>query len=512
MRARPSRFHADAVSVLPGHWLSAFALVAWTSACGGPDGSSTGTVDVDGEADRAASGSDGGGPPTDVADTGIDGTSVVDASQDAPVSPDVGSPATCQPGSRDAGMPPACTGVTNPSAATALLVDVSANLGPATHVAAGGLEGLAVGTPNAIVAPLHPKVFTQAAEGTSRGLNPTADALTVAPQAARLGATVEMRFADAIDSYPYVWPGWTQWLSFVDQMVSARLKATSVTNIEGYELWNEPNLNWNTAAAGPFNAGWIRTLNEVRTLDRATPTVGPSFSRWDAALMLAFLTSAKASNAVPEVVSWHELQGSIDVSAHVAAYRAIEVSLGISPRPISINEYARTIEEGIPGDLIGYIAKFERTGVDHACLGNWFPPLGSFDGLIVNGNQPNGAWWLYKWYGDMTGSMLSTTAATQSGLEGVASLDRATQVISVVFGGASGAGDVHITGLDGLSCYGNGAQATLESVPSPGRTVAVAATTTASVTTVPVCNGAITIHLGTMAAANGYHLLIRPAP
>jgi hypothetical protein len=55
----------------------------------------------------------------------------------------------------------------------------------------------------------------------------------------------------------------------------------------------------------------------------------------------------------------------------------------------------------VPGSLISYLAQFERYGVHDACLGNWYPPLGSFDGLIVDNSKPNGAWWLYIWYGDI---------------------------------------------------------------------------------------------------------------
>jgi hypothetical protein len=137
--------------------------------------------------------------------------------------------------------------------------------------------------------------------------------------------------------------------------------------------------------------------------------------------------------------------------------------------------------------------------------------LGSFDGLVVDNAQSNGAWWLYKWYGDMSGSMVSTTPATESGLDGAASVDDATQVVSIILGGASGAGDVQIDGFDLLSCYGDSAQVTLESVPSPGRTTAVAATTSVSTSTLPICKGSITIPLSSMIATSGYHLLIQPA-
>ncbi|HZL16580.1 MAG TPA: hypothetical protein VFG23_02420, partial [Polyangia bacterium] len=418
-----------------------------------------------------------------------------------------GSSAICPGGGQVTCAVPAAT-----SSTTTLTVTVDTSIGLATHVASGGLEGLAVGNmpPDALLLPLKPKVFTQAADTSSPGLNPTADALKVAPQAARAGAQVAMRVADVIDSYPYQWPGWTQWLAMVDQVVSARA-VSGAANILGYDLWNEPNLNWPTAA-GTFDQMWARTFAEIRVHDKTTPTIGPSWTSYNDALMRDFLTNAKSAAALPDFVSWHELQGSTRIAGDIAAYRALEKSLGLSPRPISINEYGRRAELGVPGSLIGYIAQFERYGVHDACLGNWYPPLGSFDGLIVDNSKPNGAWWLYKWYGDMSGQMVAVTAATQSGLDGAAAVAATDQNVSIIFGGAAGTGDIRISGFDHLACYGANAQVTLEHVVSSGRTVAVSGTTTISKTTMPICGGVITIHATDLVAADGYHLLVQPSP
>ncbi len=87
--------------------------------------------------------------------------------------------------------------------------------------------------------------------------------------------------------------------------------------------------------------------------------------------MSQFLTDAKASGTVPDVIAWHELQGSKDIAAHVSADRSLESGLGISPRPISIEEYATPSQMGIPGALVGYVAKFERAGVHDAELAFW---------------------------------------------------------------------------------------------------------------------------------------------
>ncbi len=155
---------------------------------------------------------------------------------------------------------------------------------------------------------------------------------------------------DIYPSFPYVWVSWTDWLAKVSTMVKARLAATSATNIDGWELWNEPDWTWNTTAAGSFNSGWVRTFQAVRALDSITPIVGPSISVYNHAFMASFLAYAKANNALPNIVTWHQLTtGSYSsVGADVADFQALESSLGIAPIPISIDEYAATSEVDVP--------------------------------------------------------------------------------------------------------------------------------------------------------------------
>ncbi|MGI5289786.1 hypothetical protein ACQEVF_41495 [Nonomuraea polychroma] len=50
------------------------------------------------------------------------------------------------------------------------------------------------------------------------------------------------------------------------------------------------------------------------------------------------------------------------IPADIADYRNLEASLGISPRRISINEYAAPAEVDVPGRVAGYAAKLGRGG------------------------------------------------------------------------------------------------------------------------------------------------------
>lgn len=402
------------------------------------------------------------------------------------------------------------------AAANTLVVNASVNLRPVTHVAAGALYGLSAnGTPAASsVDPLHPSSFVQMAPGGSQLPNgepvPGGDALVVAPEAAAAGAKVIVRMPDWYPDFPYQWVSWPDWLSAVDKQI-ASVKASGTSDIAAWELWNEPDWTWNTSAAGSFDAGWVRTYQEVRSKDPSTPIDGPSISSWNQSWMSGFLSYAKANNALPDIVSWHELGGDQNIAADVAAYRSLESSLGISPRPIVIEEYGTRSEVGVPGALVGYIAKFERAGVTWADLAFWNQYGTMGDTLTATGGPPNAAWWLYKWYGDMSGEMVSTVPPAQTGIDGAAAVNSARNQVSVIFGGGSGASAVTVNGLGSLAGFGATAHAVLEQVVSQGRTTPVSGTQTISAADYPVSNGSITVPVDAMNPANGYHLVVTPA-
>jgi hypothetical protein len=326
-------------------------------------------------------------------------------------------------------------------------VDLRSQYREVTHAASGSLYGISFDgvPPDYTIGPLKPKVFTQMAPNGHQLPNgttePTGDALKVAPAAARSGGQVMIRMPDWYPTFPYQWVSWTDWTSAVQQQVSTKLAQPWITNIYGWELWNEPDWTWNTQAAGPFNDGWLRTYQLVRSMDTTTPIVGPSASVYNSSFISSFLSYCQTNNVLPDVVTWHELAtpGNADIEGHVAQYRQLEQQSGISPRRISINEYARIYDTAVPGFLVRYIARIERAGVDSACLAFWHLP-GRLGDLLNAQSQPNGAWWLYKMYGDFSGSMAWVTPPATSGygLEGVASYDNKSRTARILIGGANG--------------------------------------------------------------------------
>lgn len=401
------------------------------------------------------------------------------------------------------------------AAGATLTVDAGAPIRPVTHVASGGLYALKdAGTPpnDALVQALRPQTHTQPAPGVQQkpnGQPAGGDALVVADKAGRTGAGEIVRMPDIYPDFPYRWVSWDDWLGKVNTMVDKRLAATGVSNVRGWELWNEPDWTWNTASAGAFNDGWARTFKAVRAKDALTPIVGPSYSTYDSARLRTFLTAAKASGTVPDIVSWHELGGHPEqIASHVADYRAMESSLGLAPHPISVNEYAATSEIDVPGRLSSYIAKFERAGVWSADRAFWYE-YGTFNGLLTtSGYQPTASYWLYKWYGGMSGNMVATTPSTLTGLDGFASYDASRKTVTVAFGNEAGTNTVNVRGLSPL---GSSVKVVLQSTPNSGRTTAVAAPTTVSTTTATVSGGAINVSVPNMNAGAAYALTITPA-
>jgi hypothetical protein len=392
------------------------------------------------------------------------------------------------------------------SAATTLVVDASQPYRTVTHVASGSLYGLATGTvpADSLVEPLHPNTFVQMAAGGKQQAE--GDILNVAPEAARAGAHLVDRMSDYYAGWPYEF-SWSTWPTIVQNQVQ-EIEASPYAGITNFELWNEPDNTWLTSN-GTFNSFWTETYQQVRSLDPNAVIQGPSFSD-NISGMQSFLQNAVATNTVPNVISWHELESAGKIAGDIATVTALEKSLGITPRPIAIEEYAAPSQVSIPGDLIDYIAQFERLGVNNAELAFWnaYGALG--DLLTGTGGSPNAAYWLYRWYGQMSGNMVTVTPPGTDGvgLDGAAAINSAGNQVSVIFGGGSGSTAVTVNGLG--SAFGSTAHVVLEQTVSAGRTTAVVGPAIISSGNYPISNGSITVPVSSMNAANGYHLVVTP--
>ncbi|RSM70737.1 dockerin [Actinoplanes sp. ATCC 53533] len=361
------------------------------------------------------------------------------------------------------------------AAASRLVVDLAAGTGALRYGATGFLYGLGdEGIPNeTMLAALKPQVTAQKAPDGLQ--HPNGDALRIAPMFKRAGGRdIQIYLQDVYQQWPYEDLGIADYLAKVDT-ITRKVVADPYRGSYVYVPFNEPDGIWYVNDVAGLNADWKTVYQRIRSIDPGARIAGPNFASYRSADIRSFLTAARDGGVLPDVMTWHELGNDFftDWDNHYNDYRAMETSLGISPRPITINEYGRFSGDlGVPGNLVQFVAKFEKSKVD-GCLAYW-TTAGGLNDLVTRNNQATGAWWLYKWYGELTGSTVAVTPPSVSGsLQGVAALDPAKKQARVVFGGnnpASGSydTDVVVTGLGSAAYLGTTVHASVWAVDTSG--------------------------------------------
>ena len=343
-----------------------------------------------------------------------------------------------------------------------IVVDLSSNTGALKHGASGFLYGLGNdGIPSInMLAPLKPQVAAQKPEGGLQ--HPNGDALNVADTYKEAGGKeIEIYIQDIYPNWPYDSLGLEDYLGKVEQVV--RLVVVSPNrSLFSYVPFNEPDQIWYNKGdkKQTFLEDWKTVYQKIKSIDTAARIVGPNLAAYDSGFFRDFMVFASQRNCLPDVISWHELNNEFFGGwyGRYEDFRCIEASLGLPAREICINEYCRmTGDLGIPGQLIQWIVRFENSKVD-ACLAYW-TDAGSLNNLVArdNYNQATGAWWLYRWYGGMTGDTLKVTPPDQNaeGLQGLAALDKAKKQACILLGGCTGDVQIVVTGFESAPYFGN---------------------------------------------------------
>lgn len=206
-----------------------------------------------------------------------------------------------------------------------------------------------------------------------------------------------------------------------------------------YVPFNEPDaiwyggLFWSSKRMKEFFTAWKTVYNTIKEVAPNAKIAGPNTTTYNSRFMKKFLEFCLQENCLPDLITWHELN-LMDAEAGHAYYqdfRKIEKELGIRPLPVCINEYALGKELSVPGRLMKWLARFEQSKID-GCLAYWHA-AGNFSGL-VEGNVPNGAWWLFREYVNMSGELVSATPSYTS-ISTLAVYDRNTKTLKVLLGG-----------------------------------------------------------------------------
>lgn len=329
-----------------------------------------------------------------------------------------------------------------PSLGAIASFDMNSTNGEIMHGASGFLYGYS--EPNVptidLLKPLKPKVFVQ--KGPDGLQHPSGDGLRVSDSLVEAGVDqIQLYLQDIYYQWPYEYKG----LDHYEQIVrKAVRKAKEHKNSDKfvYVLFNEPNGIWFSGNLGEdgFLSAWKRMYKVVKEEDPNAKIAGPNLSYYDSNFHEKFVKYAIENNVLPDQFTWHELSGEDSLGnweEHINHYRGLEDKYGFE-RPVVINEYVNPNVNGVPGRLIRWLSRVENSKVN-ASLAFWHS-ANTLNELAVDMNKPNGAWWLYKWYGDMTGQTVDveTYQTKILGMYGLASIDEDKGKAYTIFGGEDG--------------------------------------------------------------------------
>ena len=409
----------------------------------------------------------------------------------------------------------AATTIATPASAAAstFTVDLAASTGALRYGATGFLYGLGdEGIPDeTMLAALKPQVTAQKAPDGLQ--HPNGDALKIAPMFKRTGGRdIQIYMQDVYQQWPYENNGIADYLAKVDTM-TRKVVADPYRSSYVYVPFNEPDQIWYAGNLAGLETDWKTVVQKIRSIDSTARIAGPNFSSYRSADLRSFLTYAKANGVLPDVMTWHELGNDFYSSwqDHYNDYRSIETSVGVSARPITINEYGRSSGDlGVPGNLVQYVAKFENSKVD-GCLAYW-TTAGGLNDLVTHNNQATGGWWLYKWYGELTGNTVAVTPPSASGsLQGLAALDTGKHQARVVFGGnnpATGTYDTNVV-VKGIAAIGSTVHATVWGVDNSGLN-ASSGPYVVKEGDYSAANGQITVPLTGLKGQSAYQIIVTP--
>ena len=317
-----------------------------------------------------------------------------------------------------------------------LVVDLGSNTGPFDGGASGALYGLydqGVPTSNLIQGMGMVTTDTKAQDGQQ---HPGSDALEIAkPFVASGGGSIYIYMTDVYRNFPYERTTYAQYQGYMKTEVEQVLTSPYRSRII-LVPYNEPDGNWfsglttNAATVAAFEAEWLQTYNFIKGLWPQARIAGPNLSGFYPAALGSFLQFCLANHCLPAVMTWHELAVASTVRTDVAAYRALETTVGLPHHlPINIDEYAARYQLTSPGQMVAWLSALEAEKVD-GDLAYW-NINGTLGDSVAQQDIPNAQWWLYNWYSSLSGHTVAVTTPdgnTDDTLQGLATLDTALDV------------------------------------------------------------------------------------
>ena len=390
-------------------------------------------------------------------------------------------------------------GITPSASAAAADATLSVDLDPANntgeiiHGAAGFLYGISsedVPTTNTIV-PLKSKILcTKGAVGTE---HPYGDALDVAKTFLESGGQQVMMYNSnyygvfgvtaTIDQYcndlkNYICPAVVAWKNaWKQEHGTPDSSKDNFGKIDIDQAIVYIPINEGTPAGGNFYEAWEKYYNAIKDADPNATLAGPNSCAYGAQFsagqsMEGYIQYCANNNCIPDIITWHELETNClspeyGLAEHMRDFRKIWAetdwdtynekngTAGMPEIPqICINEYAEMAYCGVPGRLVNWISRLEDEKIT-GCLPFWHQ-ANNLNDLAAGANEGNGAWWLYQWYGNMSGKTQPVSSTTSyDKLYGVSTMDEAKRISTTLLGGYTGSIDVKLNNVTKTQTFQN---------------------------------------------------------
>ena len=333
------------------------------------------------------------------------------------------------------------------------------------HMAMGCLYGLGeedVPTSN-LLTPIRPYTFEQKAPDGLQ--HPNGDAVLTAKTFLESGGKwIEVGCPDIKANWYYEESPFQseanyalykrQLREMAEKCVEAGLSGYCVYNIfnetdDGSNTWNVSNSVW--------FAAWKDFVETIRAVDPKARFSGPGFANHKMDFLREWIPWCIENDCAPYQVTLHCLTDGRynSMDSDIPLVRSICEEAGLTDFEICANEYAHHQNLGNPAGLIKYVAALEDNQAS-GCLAFWHVG-NALDDLAADANEPNGAWWLYKMYADMSGTTVKcSTSTSKMNLYGLATIDESKKTATALFGGDHAGNEVlYMKGLDKTEAFKN---------------------------------------------------------
>jgi hypothetical protein len=247
----------------------------------------------------------------------------------------------------------------------------------------------------------------------------------------------------------------SNWITFIDTVVGELEKSGLKFS---YDIWNEPDIDifWKREVNSPqYFQMWDTAVRELRKIVPKAEIVGPSLGfvpQRRPEMWKTWFAHAKTAGTLPDMITSHPLGVVDDPVAVAQALNDDMVAAGITPLPLSANEY-QPADRQTAGVTAWYLARFAQSDYVNALRGNWVCCLApNLTGILTENAgrwTPNGNWWVMRAYADLTGMLVNTSGAVGSTSISAAEDSTKKQAVALIGDseGRSGTTDVTFRGL-----------------------------------------------------------------